>query len=48
VPGAGSSDRLTLTPIALDKLVVATNESSEKEYVSLFGKLFENYLDNID
>jgi hypothetical protein len=48
VPGAGSSDRLTLTPIALDKLVVATNESSDKEYVSLFGKLFENYLDNID
>jgi hypothetical protein len=47
VPGAGTSNRLTLTPVALDKMTLAPNESNDKGYSKLFGKVFENYLDEI-
>lgn len=47
VPGAGTGNRLTLTPVALDKLTrVVPNESSSKQYGTLFGKVFENYLED--
>lgn len=48
VPGAGTNNRLTLTPIALEKMTqVGPNESNGKEYSTLFGKVFENYLEDI-
>lgn len=48
VPGAGTNNRLTLTPIALEKMTpVGTNESNGKEYGTLFGKVFENYLEDV-